>query len=111
MYKAQFVYPVNVMCVYRASGHTTSASVLHALHTAAAGGCVQAKSPTETTTHIKGVPLVEYDYKLLSHESTSPPREEKRRSGFSLNMSRPQSEFTSHPCFLKIVLFFFLNYL
>lgn len=59
--EARFVYPVNVVCVYRASGHTGSASVLCALHTAAAGGCVQAKSPTETTTHIKGVPLVEYD--------------------------------------------------
>lgn len=67
------------------------------------GDASRQKSPTETTSHIKGVPLVEYDYKLLSHESTSPPRKGKRRSCFSLNISRhkgsshfPSSHFLNY---------------
>ena len=37
-------------------------------------GCVQAECSRETTTtHIKGVPVVEHDYQPLSFESTSPP--------------------------------------
>lgn len=66
------------LCVYTVLQDTpaqyVSPSVLSALCTAAGGGCVQAESPTETTTtHIKGVPLQEYDYQPLSYEPTSPP--------------------------------------
>lgn len=65
------------MDVYSYSGRAGSVRLtllLYALCTAADGGCVQAESPTETTTaHIKGVPLAGYDYQPFSYESTSPP--------------------------------------
>lgn len=66
------------MCV-QISAHSSS---LHlTLRTFKAGppmhscwrGCVQAECSRETTTHIKGVPVVEHDYQPLSFESTSPP--------------------------------------
>lgn len=69
--------------------------------TAAWGGCVQAESPTETTTtHIKGVPLVEHDYQPLSYESMSPPSTKASLTGMGregrqeddlLNTSWPQA--------------------
>lgn len=71
---------VSISCVYVCVSVSTvlqdtppqfvSPSVLLAAQcTAAGGGCVQAESPKETTTHIKGVPLVEHDYQPLSYES------------------------------------------
>lgn len=80
LYKARLVYPVKFVCMWILQDtppQYVSPSVLLKLaaqSTAVGGGCVQAESPTETTTtHIKGVPLVEHDYQPLSYESKSPP--------------------------------------
>lgn len=105
------------LCVYTVLQDTpaqyVSPSVLSALCTAAGGGCVQAESPTETTTtHIKGVPLEEYDYQPLSYESTSPPsvtasltgmgRKRRKKDDF-LNTSWPQTD-------LSLLMFFFHSF-
>lgn len=110
MHGARVVFPVNVACVYRASLHTTAASVLCVCSQLLLGDASRQRAPTETTSHIKGVPLAEYDYKLLSHESTSTPRQEKRRSGFSLKMTGPQRELSLHIfLFGRLFLGFFLS--